>query len=88
MATVFVLILIGGLLYIYLYNDLADKRYQVEQLENRIEELEVQNVELKNDLYTVTSPTNLEQLAHKRGLVLEKAPEYLNINKWVSDSSY
>ncbi len=82
------LVIIGGVLYISQYNAVANKRYEIKKLENQITEAEVQNAEIKNELYQNIDPTKLETVAKQYSLVIENNPDYMNINQWVSDSSY
>ncbi|MEX0689844.1 MAG: hypothetical protein WD471_00780 [Candidatus Paceibacterota bacterium] len=85
---IFTIVLVGGLVYIQQYNELADNRHEIETLKEGIKQAEVANAELKNEFYKVTDPSNLESLALELNLRMEKSPSYLNINQWVSDSSY
>ncbi len=85
---VFILIIIGGTFYIYQYNMVADNRYEVQDLQERIVEAKVASAEIKNDLYQVIDPIVLTTFVDKYELVLERSPRYLNMNQWVSDSSY
>ncbi len=87
-AGVFMIVVAGGVFYISQYNALAGSRYEVSLLQERIAEAQVANAELKNVVYNIIDPTALEDFARDNGLVLEQHPEYLDINQWVSDSSY
>lgn len=82
----FALVFGGGMVYIYLYNTLADAKYQRKLLQEKIQEVSIANVDAKNVLYQIIHPTRLESIAKNYNLVLEKKPEYYS-NKWVSDSS-
>lgn len=84
----FLLVAIGAGIWIYQYNALADARYELKELENKIVELEVENAELKNDLYKITDPSHLQEVASVEGMVIEENPNYLELSQWVSDSSY
>lgn len=83
----FMLVFGGGMVYIYLYNTLADAKYQRKFLQEKIQEVSMANVDAKNMLYQIVHPTRLENVAKNYNLVLEKKPEYYS-NKWVSDSSH
>lgn len=85
---VFILVVICGAFYIYEYNVVADNRYEIQSLQERIVEAEVANAEIKNTLYEIIDPAKLTTLADTYELVLERNPQYLNVNQWVSDSSY
>ncbi|SRR6056297_602125 len=82
------LVIIGGVLYISQYNSVANNRYKIKKLEDQITKAEVQNAEIKNELYQNIDPTKLESVAKQYSLVMENNPDYMNINQWVSDSSY
>lgn len=88
MVSIFALVILGGAFYIYQYNVLAEGRYEVTDIKNRIVEAEVLNAELKKAVYQIIDPAELEALAGVRQLVLEYYPEYLDTSQWVSDSSY
>lgn len=88
LAAVFSLVILGGVLYIYQYNKLVDYRYQIDSLKEEIVLMEVRNTELKDELYDGIDPIKLRSLAVSRNLVFENNPDYLNLNQWVSDSSY
>ena len=83
-----ILVVLGGVLYIYQYNIVADNRYEIEYLQERIAHLQVVNAELENELYEQVDPNVLTDIAQMYQLVLERSPQYLNVNQWVSDSSY
>lgn len=87
-AKLFLLVAVGAGIWIYQYNALADARYEIKDLEDKIVELEVQNAEMKNDLYKITDPSHLQEVASVEGLVIDDNPNYLELNQWVSDSSY
>lgn len=78
----------GGLVYIYEYNVLADSRFQLKATKQKIASLETVNADLKNAIYKTTDPEKLSVLATESHLVLDKNPQYLNSNQWLSDSSY
>ncbi len=79
---------VGCVFYISQYNTVAGNRYEIRQFKEEIVEVEDRNVELKNDFYQIVDPAKLEKIAEAQGLVLEQNPDYMNINQWVSDSSY
>jgi len=85
---VFVVVLLGGIIYIFEYNALVDARFQLKTLKQDIVALQVANADFKNNLYTVIDPAHLESLAYDRSLVLERNPEYLTSYQWLSDSSH
>ena len=88
LVLVFAVALAGGLVYIFEYNTLVDARFQLRTLKENIIEKQALNADLKNKLYKITDPANLGGLASEHSLVLERNPDYLNSNQWLSDSSY
>ena len=65
---------VGG---IFIYNQLVSLRHEVKKQENNIQQAEVQNAELKNNLYSVLNEKNIESLINQQSLILEKNPNYL-----------
>ncbi len=80
-------LLIGGLvllevaLSIFAYNRNVHLSYGVEQSARRLEELLVSNAEFENKLYAAIDIQNADLLAAKLGLVKEKKPDYLSVNR-------
>lgn len=80
--------LLGGGFIIFQYTHLADSRFELSSLKERLVVLEASNADLKNNLYELTDPARLERFGREQGLVLERQPEYLtSTGKWLSDSS-
>ncbi len=86
--SIFALGALGGSIYIFEYNSLVNIKNQIESNEKAIVELQIQNADLKNNLYQILDPTKLEGLAVENQLVLEKNPEYFNTKQWVSGLSF
>lgn len=84
----FVVIFAGGVFYVLEYNSLVNARYQVNSLKKQIADASTANADLKNSLYKMTDPVQLDSLAAKYQLTLERRPQYINQSQWVSDSSY
>ncbi|MGC9610729.1 MAG: hypothetical protein ABSE68_00700 [Minisyncoccia bacterium] len=84
----FSIILVGGIFYVLEYNSFVNTRYQVNTLKKQIADASAANTELKNNLYKMTDPVQLDSLAQKYQLTLERRPQYLNQSQWVSDSSF
>lgn len=84
---VFILILIGGIFYIFEYNSFVDTRYQIRNLKKKLVKIQELNVDLKNKLYAVVDPGKLESLAKDYNLVLEKNPQYLLSGVQISSST-
>ncbi len=88
-AIVFVL-LVSAVFYIYQYNLNVNLKHQLKLTEKKISEAEILNAQLKDDFYKTIEPTKLKSLLLEKGLVLEKEPQYLDLNKeqWVVVSSF
>jgi hypothetical protein len=84
----FLIIFAGGIFYVLEYNSFVNIRYQVNSLKKQIADASAANTELKNNLYKMTDPVQLDSLAQKYQLTLERRPQYLNQSQWVSDSSF
>lgn len=72
-----ILIILGGVVYIFEYNELVEMRYQVKALKQKIEQIELKNIELKNETYSITDPKVLMSLVSTFSLIEEKKPKYL-----------
>lgn len=83
----FGIFLFSGIFYIYQYNRLVDMRHRIASLENSLIKAEVVNTDFKNKLYQIVDPLKLKEAAAGSGLVLDSRPDYLDIGKWLSDSS-
>jgi cell division protein FtsL len=79
---------VGGIFYVLEYNSFVSARYQVNSLKKQISDAITANTDLKNQLFKMTDPVELQTLAAKYNLTLERKPQYLNQNQWVSVSSY
>ena len=74
-----------GMFYIYEYNHLVSLRHEIGVLEKEIISLQAKDSDLKNKLYALISPAKLELMGRQKGLVIEKNPDYLNIDTpWAS----
>lgn len=77
LAVLFILLLGGGIWFVYEYNAVAAMRYEMKEIQKEIVGAEVINAELKNTLLTSLDPTKLEMLAQEKGLMLEQNPRYV-----------
>ncbi len=62
---------------VFLYNQLVSFRHEVKKQENNIRQAEVQNAELKNNLYGIIDVKNLKSSTDSQSLILDKDPEYV-----------
>ncbi len=82
------ILLLGGALSIFEYSKIADLRYELKSLKSDLVTFGTQNAELKNQFYALTATGRLEILAKERGLIIDKTPDYMSSNQWLSVSSY
>ncbi len=83
-----IVVLAGGIFYVFEYHSFVNTRYQVTTLRGNITEAETANANLKSTYYKMTDPVHLETLVPQYHLTLERRPDYLEQSKWVSDSSH
>ncbi len=62
---------------VFLYNQLVSLRHEIKNQENALSRTEVENAELRNNLYSTISRDNLESLLNTQPLILDKNPEYV-----------
>ena len=62
---------------VFLYNQLVNTRHEIEKQNSDLRRAEVQNAELKNNLYSVIDEKNLKSLINKQSLIFDKNPQYL-----------
>lgn len=62
---------------VFLYNQLVSLRHETEKQNSDLRRAEVQNAELKNNLYSVIDERNLKSLINKQSLIFDKNPQYL-----------
>ena len=70
-------VLTGVAASIWLYSDIVELRHAVQDGEVNLQELIVENAELKNRFFDLVDADELSEIAEKGGLVLEKYPSYL-----------
>ena len=70
-------VLLGGTLLVFEYNTVASLRAEEAALLRTVEGANVENAELRNELYTITDGRRLEEVALSSGLTLERRPRYL-----------
>ena len=85
---IFGLIIISSVFYIFEYNSFVESSTEIKALKKRMVEFQALNADLKNAFYEATDVPTLEKIGIEHGLSLDKRPEYLNSNQWLSDSSY
>src|SRR3989344_3801256 len=84
LAVFFGILILGGLLAVFEYKAIADARYEIRTMVSSLTLLKTENAELKNRFYAGTEIDKLEALALERGLMLDKTPDYMSSNQWLS----
>ncbi|MEK7611747.1 MAG: hypothetical protein AAB407_00120 [Patescibacteria group bacterium] len=77
---------IAGIGMIALYSMEVGARYDIRRIENAIQQETVHNAELKDELYSLLDRKNAAEYAASQGLVLEKNPEYLQVETPIAPS--
>ncbi|OGG38738.1 hypothetical protein A3I34_02745 [Candidatus Jorgensenbacteria bacterium RIFCSPLOWO2_02_FULL_45_12] len=77
----FAFVLLGGGVYIYEYNALANARYELDTLKQKRIDVEAKNAELKNEFYAVTDAAKLREVASEYNLMIENKPQYITLSK-------
>jgi len=69
------LILIAAF-YVFIYSKTVSLKHDIEKTKVQLNELRVQNAELKNDFYSALDSRKLEELAKEKGLIYDKNPQW------------
>lgn len=85
---IFSVLLAGGSFYIHQYNQMVNLKHYLSNLEEVLTREQVANADLKDQLYKITDPAKLKSAAVENGLFLDNQPNYLEIERWLSDSSH
>jgi len=72
-----VLIAVVGISYLVQVNDLATKGYQIEELENRITELQQEGADLELNVLSLQSMGTVKERVDDLGMVLAGESDYL-----------
>jgi len=64
------------LMWVFVYIQTVSLRHDITEEKNRLEEMKVQNAELKGRYYGLIDADNLEKLAEERGLVKDRNPQW------------
>lgn len=75
------LILFEALLSIYSYSQNVRLSSELLSTAKEIEALSISTSDFKNQLYAKLDLKNVDQVAGKLGLIKEKKPEYLSVNR-------
>ena len=77
------LILAGGELvgWLFIYNLKVNIQHDRAEFIKEMAEAKTMNAELKNNLYNILNPGNIEAVMAERGLVREKSPRYIQVSR-------
>ena len=64
------------ILLVLVYMRTVNLSYNLVEAKQNLEEVKVQNAELKNDYYGLVDADNLETLAKERGFIRDKNPQW------------
>lgn len=84
---VFLFLFVMGGVYIAEYNAVANLRFQVRDMKESMVKLQGENADLKDKVFSMNDPKKLQELAQEKGLFMDRKPQYMKVNQWVSDSS-
>lgn len=73
--------IVAAVFGVFLYNQLVNIRHEIKRQENNLQQAEVQNAELKNNLYSILNEKNMKPLINQQSLILEKNPEYIKVKQ-------
>ena len=68
----------AGFIYVLQYNSLVNARFVLKETQKAIVIAKNTNSELKGEIFSVTDPQKLSEIALNSNLVLEKNPTYIN----------
>ncbi|MBN2198178.1 hypothetical protein JW698_03275 [Candidatus Wolfebacteria bacterium] len=71
---------------VFLYNQLVDVRHEIDKQKNNFQQAEVNNAELKNNLYNIIDTKNLKASTNSQSLILDKSPEYIKNRQLVAQN--
>lgn len=74
------MIFLGGGVYIFEYKSFIDSKHELKSIKDNIINLQEANADLKEEIYQLTDPTELQKIAKENNLILDKKPEYLTLN--------
>lgn len=78
LSVIFAVVLFTGM---WMYGNTVELKHDVAKLQEDIQREEARSSELKNSIYAILSPNNLENLAKERGLVKDRDPEYMQVQE-------
>ena len=71
------ILLVGALsMWVFVYIETVNLNHNIAKAKNDIENIKVENADLKDRYYGLVDADNLEKLAAERGLVKDKNPQW------------
>ena len=64
------------LIWVFVYIQTVDLKYDLVEAKQHLEEIKVENADLKNEYYNLVDASNLEILAKEAGFVKDKNPQW------------
>ena len=69
--------LVGTILvWVFVYLQTVNLSHDLTKAKHRLEEVKVENADLKNEYYSLVDADNLEALAKERGFIKDKNPQW------------
>jgi len=69
------------LIWVLVYLQTVNLKHDLVNAKNHLEEMKVQNAELKDRYYGLVDADNLEELALERGLIKDKNPQWAFVSQ-------
>jgi len=76
-----IILVLSAFTLVIFYNYTVNFEHKIEMQRSEIKKFETDISEMKKDLFNLLSFENLKKIAEQNGLVEEKNPEYLELNK-------
>ena len=64
------------LIWVFVYLQTVNLSYDLAKAKQHLEEVKVENADLKNEYYSLVDADNLELLAKERGFIKDKNPQW------------
>lgn len=83
------LVICALVLGLFWYNQIVNLTHELETRRADIQKIQVVNADLKQEVFGLTSFENLQRIARAHDLVVEKNPQYLELDsRWLFASHY
>ena len=82
-----VFLLLAAVYLVWLYTRLVNLDHNLTQTKTEIQNLQTENSEFKDKIFTLFNESQLQTFATAHQLVLDRKPQYLTVNQtWFPDS--